>query len=160
MHFWDRMARGVSSPSHKTIDMNTCVLSQKLVLGGTISKKGKFQRKYIDFANTKQVHKSINVVKKNISIRKMHWLAWGSRKVKFRWNSVSSWQHRILREKRLTLEVYFLLLLKGEIKKYLTLAACFLRLETPGFPACYPLIAPFSFRRIMLPRERGIMFIS
>ena len=137
MHFWDRMARGVSSPSHKTIDMNTCVLSQKLVLGGTISKKGKFQRKYIDFANTKQVHKSINVVKKNISIRKMHWLAWGSRKVKFRWNSVSSWQHRILREKRLTLTAYFL------------------HLETPSLYACYPLIPPFSFRRIMLPRERG-----
>ena len=50
MHFWDRMARGVSSPSHKTIDMNTGLLiciSQNLVLGGTILKKGKFQSKYI-----------------------------------------------------------------------------------------------------------------
>ena len=28
-------------------------------------------------------------------------------------------------------------------------------LETPGLPACYPLIPPFSFRRIMLPREKG-----
>ena len=36
--------------------------------------------------------------KKNISIRKMHWLAQGLRKVKFRWNQVSSWQHRLLRE--------------------------------------------------------------
>ena len=33
----------------------------------------------------------------------------------------------------------FFLPLKGEIKKCLTLAACFLRLETPGLPACYPL---------------------
>ena len=69
MHFWDRMARGVSSPSCKTIDMNTGLLSYyqpkvwekeiKLVLGGTILKKGKFQRKYISF---------INIAKKNISI--------------------------------------------------------------------------------------------
>ena len=36
-----------------------------------------------------------------------------------------------------------------------TLAAYFLRLETPGLPSCYPLIPPFSFRRIMLPREKG-----
>ena len=28
-------------------------------------------------------------------------------------------------------------------------------METPGLPACYPLIPPFSFRRIMLPREKG-----
>ena len=57
------------SPSHKTIDMNTGLLSYyqpkvwekeiKLVLGGTILKKGKFQRKYISF---------INIAKKNISI--------------------------------------------------------------------------------------------
>ena len=57
MHFWDRMAQGVSFPSHKTIDMNTGSLSyyqpkvwakkKKLVLGGTILKKGKFQSKYI-----------------------------------------------------------------------------------------------------------------
>ena len=43
------------------------------------------------------------------------------RKVKFRWNQVSSWQHRILREKNLTHAAYFLYL------------------ETPGLPACYPL---------------------
>ena len=43
------------------------------------------------------------------------------RKVKFGWNQVSSWQHRILREKNLTRAAYFLCL------------------ETPGFPACYPL---------------------
>jgi len=36
-----------------------------------------------------------------------------------------------------------------------TLAAYFLHLETPGLPAYYPLIPPFSFRRNMLPRERG-----
>ena len=51
------MARGVSSPSHKTIDINTGLLGyyqskvwekkKKLVLGGTILKKGKFQTKYI-----------------------------------------------------------------------------------------------------------------
>ena len=50
------MAWAVSSPSHKTIDMNTGLLSyyqpkvwgeeKKLVLGGTILKKGKFQTKY------------------------------------------------------------------------------------------------------------------
>ena len=36
-----------------------------------------------------------------------------------------------------------------------TLAAYFLRLETPGLPSCYPLIPRFSFRRIMLPSEMG-----
>ena len=40
-------------------------------------------------------------------------------------------------EKTLTL-VCFLLPLKRENKKCLTLAAYFLRLETPGLPACYP----------------------
>ena len=28
-------------------------------------------------------------------------------------------------------------------------------LETAGLPACYPLIPPFSFRRIMFPKEKG-----
>ena len=37
-------------------------------------------------------------LKTNISIWKMHWLAQGLRKVKFRWSQVSSLQHRILRE--------------------------------------------------------------
>ena len=51
------MAQDVSSPSHKTTDMNTGLLSlllaqglrkeKKLVLGGTILKKGKFQSKGI-----------------------------------------------------------------------------------------------------------------
>ena len=72
----------------------------------------------------------------------MHSLAQGLRKVKFRWNKVSSWQQRILRAKSLTLVVCFLLPLKGERK--LTLAAYFLRLETPDLPACYPVIC---FRR-------------
>ena len=40
----------------------------------------------------------ITQLKKNISIRKMHWLTQNLRKVKFRWNQVSSWQHRILKE--------------------------------------------------------------
>ena len=39
-----------------------------------------------------------------------------------------------------------------EIK--ISLAASFLCL-LPGLPACYPLFPPFSFRRIMLPRENG-----
>ena len=58
MHFWDRIAQGVSSPRHKTIGMNTDLLSyyqpkvwekekKKKNLGGTILKKGKFQSKYI-----------------------------------------------------------------------------------------------------------------
>ena len=42
-------------------------------------------------------------------------------------------------------------------RKCLTLAAYFLHLETPSLPKCYPLIPLFSFRRIMLPRERGIL---
>ena len=41
--------------------------------------------------------------------------------------------------KNRTLVVYFLLALKREIKKCLTLTAYFLHLETPGLPACYPL---------------------
>jgi len=55
MHFWDKMAWGVSSPSHQTIDMNTGLLShylpklwekeKKLVLGGTTLKKGKVKVK-------------------------------------------------------------------------------------------------------------------
>ena len=64
---------------------------KKLVLGGSILKKGKFQSKYIV---------SLTQLKKNISIRKTHWffLAQGLRKVKFRWNQVSSQRHRILRD--------------------------------------------------------------
>ena len=42
-------------------------------------------------------------------------------------------------EKRKKSHTCFLLPLKRAIKKRLTLAACFLRLETPGLPACYPL---------------------
>ena len=52
----------------------------------------------------------------------------------------------------------FLLPLKREIKN-LTLAARYLRLETPGLLAFYALIPAFSFRRIMLPRERVIILI-
>ena len=37
-------------------------------------------------------------LKKNILIRKMHWLAQGLSKVKFRWTQVLSWQHWILKE--------------------------------------------------------------
>ena len=81
-------------------------------------KKDKFQSKYII---------SLTLVKKNISIRKTHWLAQGLRKVKFRWNQVLSWQHRILRDasfkfciekgkKNLTLVVCFFLPLKRERK--------------------------------------------
>ena len=33
-----------------------------------------------------------------VNWRKMHWWAQGLRKVKFRWNQVSSWQHRTLEE--------------------------------------------------------------
>ena len=51
-------------------------------------KKGKFQSKYIV---------SLTLLRKNISIRKTHWLAQGLRKVKCRWNQMLSWQHRILR---------------------------------------------------------------
>ena len=59
------MARGVSSPSHKMIDRNTGLLSYyqpKLVLGGTILKKAKFQSKYIV---------SLTLLKKNISVESL-----------------------------------------------------------------------------------------
>ena len=42
-----------------------------------------------------KIHSSLTWLKKNISIRKTHWLAQGLRKVKFR-SQVPSWQHRIL----------------------------------------------------------------
>ena len=61
-------------------------------------------------------------------------------------------------EKNLTL-VCFLLLLKREIKMLKNVAAYFLCLETPALPACYTLIPPFSFRRIRLPRERGVVLV-
>ena len=35
--------------------------------------------------------------------------------------------------------------------------AYFLHLETPSLPICYRLIRLFSFRRIMLPREREVI---
>ena len=54
---------------------------KKLFLGGTTLKKGKFQSKYIA---------SLTNLKKNISIRKTHWLAQGLRKVKVRRNQVMS----------------------------------------------------------------------
>ena len=41
-------------------------------------------------------------------------------------------------------------------KKNLTLVAYFLHLETPGLPACYSLIPPFSFRRIVLLGKRAL----
>jgi len=78
-------------PGHKTIDMNWFVepLSaqslrqgqKKKVSGRTDLKKGIFQSKYIV---------SLTQFKKNISVRKMHWLAQGLRKIKFRQNQVFS----------------------------------------------------------------------
>ena len=44
-------------------------------------------------------------LKTNISIRKMHWLAQGLRKVKFRWDQVSLWQHRVFK-RNLFLNLY------------------------------------------------------
>ena len=35
-----------------------------------------------------------------------------------------------------------------------------LLLRNPGLLINLPLIPPFSFRRVMLPRERGIVFVS
>ena len=62
----------------------------------------------------------------------------------------------IRKAKNLALVVCFLLPLKRERKMSDT---CSLHLETSNLPACYPLIPRFSFRRIMLPRERGFVFI-
>ena len=78
----------------------------------------------------------------------MHWLAQGLRKVKFRWNQVSSWQHRLLREtfsfctgkgKKFETCSLFPPAAYERDKKCLTLAAYFLRLETSSLPPCYPL---------------------
>ena len=66
----------------------------------------------------------------------------------------TSWATR--EAQNLTLVVCLLLPLKREIK-CLTRAACFLRLETPGLPAGYPLFPPLSSRRIMSPKQRAII---
>ena len=81
----------------------------------------------------------------------MDWLAQGLRKVKFRWNQVSSWQHRILREKRLTLEVYFLLLLKGEIKQMHDTCSLFPPFGDP-WPSC---LLPSQHNLIARPTSEG-----
>ena len=48
---------------------------------------------------THNMHFEITLAQGELSpIRKTHSLAQGLRKDKFRWNQVSSWQHRILRE--------------------------------------------------------------
>ena len=127
-----------------------------LVLGGTFLKKCKFQSKY---------RVSLTQLKKTISIRKTHWLALSLRKAKFWWNQVSSLQQRILREKEkeknLACIISFLLPLKREIEKLSDTCSLFPPLGDPlGLPACYPLILPISFRRIMLLRKRCAMFIS
>ena len=75
------MAQGASYPRLETIDMNTGLLSYyqpKVSLGWN-----HFEERQIP----KQDEHSF---KKNISISKMHWLARGLRKVKVRWNQVSS----------------------------------------------------------------------
>ena len=56
-------------------------------------------------------------------------------------------------EKNVTL-VYFFLPLTGEIKKCLTLAAYFHRLETPGLPAYYPV----STTVLYVSAQRGIQW--
>ena len=73
---------------------------------------------------SKQIHGSLTQLKKNISIRETHWLAQGLRKVKFRWNQVTTqkFKRNLLiciekGEKRMTLVVCFLLPLKREKKK-------------------------------------------
>ena len=110
MYFWDGTAQGVSSPSHKTIDMNTGLLSY---YQSKVWEKKKVSLRWNHFEERQipeQIHHFISTAKKNISIRKTHWLVQGLRKVTFRWNQVS-----------------------------FKLAAYFLCLETPGLPACYPL---------------------
>ena len=142
MHFWDRMAWRVSSPSHKTIDMNTGLLiciSQNLVLGVTILKKGKFQSKYIV---------SLTQLKKNKFCNKSPLVSSKFEKVKFRWNQVSVVMATQNFKRNLLLVLYregkksdtcslFLPAFWGRDKKRLTLEAYFLHLETPGLPACY-----------------------
>ena len=81
------------------------------------------------------------LLKANMSMRKMHWLTQGLRKVKFRWNQVitleTSFYICIEKGKNIKL-VCLLLLLNIEIKNVWHLQP-FLHLETSGLPACYPL---------------------
>ena len=61
--------------------------------------------------------------------------------------------------KNLALVVCFLLPLKRKREKMSDICSLFPPFGDPSLPACYPPIPPLSFRRIMLPRERGIIFI-
>ena len=79
------MAPDVPSFGHKTIDMNTGLLShyqaqglrkeKKLVLGRTILKKGRFQSKYI--VSLHSLRKTFPLKKKKQQMHWMHWLAQG-----------------------------------------------------------------------------------
>ena len=83
------------------------------------------------------MHSTLTKIKTNISIRKMHQLAQGLRKVKFRWNQVS-----IMATQNFKRNLPLILYREGKKVwhwKHLTLAAYFLHLETPSLPACYPL---------------------
>ena len=66
---------------------------KKLVSGGTDLKKGRFQSKYTV---------SLTEFKKNISIRKMHWLVQGLRKIKFRKKQVFSTEKGKRKKKSVT----------------------------------------------------------
>ena len=64
----------------------------------------------------------------------------------------------LYREGKKNLTLCFLLPLKGEVKKGLTLVACFLCVEIPGLPACYPLtsIRIFSNESVLCIRCQSI----
>ena len=91
-------------------------------------------------------------------MRKMDWLPQGLRIVNFRWNQVSLWQHNMLRETSFYICMEkekniasFLLPLKRD-KNVWHLQP----ISSIWSPLAFLLlIPPFSFRRIMLPRDKG-----
>ena len=106
------------------------------------------------------MHSTLTQLKTNISIRKMDWLTQGLRIVNFRCNSHQGNKYV---KRNLVLNLYR----EGKIYRQFV-SSCRLReikmsntyslfppFGDPGFPACYPFSPPFSFRRIMLPREKG-----
>ena len=71
----------MSSPSHETIDMNTGLLSYYQPILRKQKKVSLRLKHFEERQIPKQIHNTLTYLKKNISIRKMHWLAQGLRKV-------------------------------------------------------------------------------
>ena len=68
-----------------------CKVGSKPLSGTDLNTESRVNTQYINSLRQTFPKKK----KTNITIRKMHWLAQGLGKVKFRWNQVSLRQHRI-----------------------------------------------------------------